>query len=35
MAIIKQGKLIKEGLMEEITKDTSLEEVFMELTENV
>jgi ABC-2 type transport system ATP-binding protein len=35
MAIIKQGKLIKEGLMEEITKDTSLEDVFMELTENV
>ena len=35
MAIIKHGKLIKHGLMEEITKDTSLEDVFMELTENV
>ena len=35
MAIIKKGKLIKEGLMEEITKDTSLEDVFLELTENV
>ena len=34
MAIIKCGKLIKEGLMEEITKDSSLEEVFLELTEN-
>lgn len=34
MAIIKSGKLIKEGLMEEITKDSSLEEVFLELTEN-
>ena len=34
MAIIKNGKLIKEGLMEEITKDSSLEEVFLELTEN-
>lgn len=35
MAIIKNGKLIKEGLMEETTKDASLEEVFLELTENV
>ena len=35
MAIIKKGKLIKEGNMDEITKDTSLEDVFLELTENV
>ncbi len=35
MAIIKKGKLIKKGNMEEITKDISLEEVFLELTENV
>ncbi len=34
IAIIKQGKLIKAGNMEELTKDASLEDVFMELTEN-
>ena len=31
VAIIKQGKLIKEGTMEEVRGDESLEEVFLEL----
>ncbi len=31
MAIIKQGKLIKAGTMEEVKGDDSLEEVFLEL----
>ena len=31
VAIIKQGKLIKAGTMEEVKGDTSLEEVFLEL----
>ena len=31
VAIIKQGKLIKEGTMEEVKGDESLEEVFLEL----
>ena len=34
IAIIKEGKLIASGTMEEITKDASLEEVFLELTDN-
>ncbi len=34
IAIIKDGKLIVSGLMEEITKDSSLEEVFMENSSN-
>ena len=34
IAIIKEGKLIVKGEMEEITKDLSLEDVFMELTEH-
>lgn len=34
IAIIKNGELIVSGLMEEITKDSSLEEVFMEHSEN-
>jgi ABC-2 type transport system ATP-binding protein len=34
IAIIKQGKLVKQGLMEEVTKDESLEDVFMELTDH-
>lgn len=34
IAIIKNGKLIKSGSMEEVTKDASLEDVFMELTEH-
>lgn len=34
IAIIKDGKLIVTGLMEEITKDASLEEVFMENSSN-
>ena len=33
-AIIKKGELIITGNMEEITKDASLEDVFMELTES-
>ena len=35
IAIIKEGKLVVQGDMEEITKDSSLEEVFMELIEDV
>ena len=31
VAIIKQGKLLKAGTMEDITGDASLEEVFLEL----
>ena len=34
IAIIKKGELIITGNMEEITKDASLEDVFMELTES-
>ena len=34
IAIIKEGKLVVKGNMEEITKDLSLEDVFMELTEH-
>lgn len=34
IAIIKEGNLIKTGLMEEVTKDASLEDVFLELSEN-
>ena len=33
VAIIKQGKLVKEGTMEEVKGDDSLEEVFLELEE--
>ena len=33
IAIIKQGKLVKEGTMEEVKGDDSLEEVFLELEE--
>lgn len=33
LAIIKNGKLVTVGTMEEVTKDFSLEDVFMELTE--
>ena len=32
IAIIKEGKLIVSGLMEEVTKNSSLEDVFLELT---
>lgn len=35
VAIIKDGKLIKSGSMEEVKGDTSLEEVFMELEAKV
>lgn len=35
VAIIKGGKLIAEGKMEELTKDESLEEVFMEVVNDV
>ena len=31
VAIIKEGKLLKEGKMEEVVGDDSLEEVFLEL----
>jgi ABC-2 type transport system ATP-binding protein len=31
VAIIKQGKLVKAGTMEEVKGDESLEEVFLEL----
>ena len=31
VAIIKNGKLIKSGTMEEVKGDTSLEDVFLEL----
>lgn len=34
IAIIKKGKLIKTGLMEEVIGDAALEDVFMELTEH-
>lgn len=34
VAIIKQGKLVVSGLMEEITQDESLESVFLELEDN-
>ncbi len=33
LSIIKQGKLVVSGTMEEVTKDASLEDVFLELTE--
>ena len=33
IAIIKDGKLIKEGTMDEVKGDTSLENVFLELAE--
>ena len=33
VAIIKQGRLIKSGTMEEVKGDTSLEDVFLELEE--
>lgn len=35
IAIIKNGKLIATGNTEELTKDSSLEEVFMEVSEHV
>lgn len=35
VAIIQQGNLVAAGNMEEITKDMSLESVFMEVTEDV
>ena len=34
LAIIKNGKLIKTGTMEEVTGDSALEDVFMELTDH-
>lgn len=34
IAIVQKGKLIATGLMDEVTKDASLEEVFMELVNN-
>lgn len=34
LAIIKNGELVTTGSMEEVTKDASLEEVFMELTDH-
>ena len=34
IAIIKNGKLVTTGLMEEVIGDASLEDVFMELTEH-
>ena len=34
VAIIKGGKLIRSGTMDEVRGDTSLEEVFLELEEN-
>lgn len=33
LAIIKDGKIIKTGLMKDVIKDKSLEDVFMELTD--
>ena len=33
IAIIKEGRLIKQGEIEELTKDKSLESIFMELVE--
>ncbi len=35
VAIIKEGKLIKSGTMQEVTGDESLENVFLELSENM
>ena len=32
IAIIKQGKIVASGTMEEVTKDNGLEDVFLELT---
>ena len=32
IAIIKNGELVVSGKMEDVTKDNSLEDVFMELT---
>lgn len=34
IAIIKNGELLKAGLMEEVTKEQSLEDVFLELTDH-
>ena len=34
IAIIKNGRLIASGKTEDITKDSSLEEVFMEVSEH-
>ncbi len=34
VAIIKDGKLLKSGLMEDIVKDKSLEDVFVEMSKN-
>lgn len=34
LAIIKNGKLLITGKMEEVIKDSTLEDVFMELTNN-
>ena len=34
VAIIKQGSIVAFGRMEELVQDSSLEEVFMEVTEN-
>ena len=33
LAIIKDGKIIKTGNMKDVIKDKSLEEIFMELTD--
>ena len=33
IAIIKNGRLIKAGLMDEVRGDSSLEELFLELTD--
>lgn len=35
VAIIKKGKIVASGTIEELVKDQSLEEVFMEVVENV
>ena len=32
IAIIKEGKLVVTGLMDEVTKNASLEDVFLELS---
>ena len=34
IAIIKKGKIIVSGLTEDILKDESLEDLFLELTDN-
>lgn len=34
VGIIKEGKLIVSGLMEDVVKDTSLEDVFLEMTDH-